>query len=138
MWKGPSERAGNVALGLLLSGIWGAEARLLRGSGPAAAPSARVSRLEQRVGQLALLRRFRVVRADPSDLRFEQRDALQQLVLRIGIERFAGKPARGVTADPGEIVLHACQDESPTACCQWGRALGLRAWQQGDRRIDDR
>ncbi len=48
----------------------------------------------------------RVVCFDPRDFGLERGHALHQLVLRIAVERLAGQPARGVTADPGEIVLH--------------------------------
>src|SRR5688572_76668 len=85
--------------------IWGAGGANARGGGPDAAPSARLSRLEQLVGERAVARRPGVLGPDPFDLGLEQRDALDQLVLRIGIERLLGELARGISAHAWEIVV---------------------------------
>lgn len=86
--------------------IWGAMGRLRRG-GAEAAPSTGVSRLEQRIGQIPVAGGPGVLRPHAFDLGLEQFDALQQLGLRVAVERFASQPAGGIAADPGEIVLHA-------------------------------
>jgi hypothetical protein len=49
--------------------------------------------------------RLGVLRLDPFDLGLEQRDAIHQLVLRIGVERLAGQQARGVAARAWQIIV---------------------------------
>ena len=106
MCEGPDERSENGSDLLWLSKNMGRRGANASGSGPAVGPSARLSRLEQLVGQRAVAGGLAVVRPDPFDLGFEQRNALHQLVLRIGIERFTGQPACGISAHSGEIVVH--------------------------------
>ena len=106
MCKGPDERSEN-GLGLLsLSNDMGRRGANASGSEPVRGPSTRLSRFEQLVGESAMACSLAVLSPDALDLGFEQRNALQQLVLRIGVERFAGQPARGISAHPGEIVVH--------------------------------
>ena len=106
MCEGPYERTENGAGLLSLRTIWGAAGANASGAGPAAVPSARLSRLEQRIRKRAVAGGLGVLRPDAFDLCLEERDAVEQLVLRIGIERFAGQPARGISAHSGEIVVH--------------------------------
>ena len=110
---------------LLLLTNMGRDKRDCERGGATGAPSARLSGFEERVGELLVAVRLGVVGPDPFDLGFEQRYALQQLVLGVAVERLLGELARRISADPGEIVLHAMQDDSGAACCQRGPTLGL-------------
>ena len=95
--------------GLLSLTNMGRDKRDCEGCGATGAPSARLSRFEERVGELLMAVRLGVMGPDPFDLRLEQGDALKQLVLGVSVERLFGELARRISADPGEIVLHACR-----------------------------
>ena len=72
------------------------------------------SRLEQRVGQLAMIGRPGVLRANAGDFRLQQGHAIEQFVLGICVQRLLGQEARRISALTGEVVFH-CIAASPPA-----------------------
>jgi hypothetical protein len=79
---------------------------------------------EQRIGGGAVRGNLAVMRLDPRNLGFEQRDPFIQLGLRIGAEILAREATRRVSAGPGAIwFFHCVAASGPSSLLSIGDAV---------------
>ena len=79
---------------------------IARGTKGRSGPSALTFGFEQHVGQLAVIGCLGVLRFNAGNLGLKLGDAVQQLFLRIAVERLLCQEACRVTALAGKIVFH--------------------------------